>query len=69
MKINQQVAQELMEDVGFVVDIANNGQEALDMVQASSYDLVFMDLQMPVMDGYVASTEIRKIRILIIYQL
>jgi len=68
-EINQQVAQELMEDVGFVVDIANNGQEALDMVQASSYDLVFMDLQMPVMDGYVASTEIRKIRILIIYQL
>jgi PAS domain S-box-containing protein len=61
-EINQQVAQELMKDVGFVVDIANNGQEALDMVQASSYDLVFMDLQMPVMDGYVASTEIRKIK-------
>jgi two-component system, sensor histidine kinase and response regulator len=60
--INQQVARELLEDGGLVVDVAENGQVALDMVQRSFYDLVFMDMQMPVMDGVTATCEIRKIR-------
>jgi two-component system sensor histidine kinase/response regulator len=42
------------------VDVADNGQIAVDMVQASNYDLVFMDMQMPVMDGVTATVEIRK---------
>ena len=58
--INQQVARELLEDAGLVVDVADNGQIALDMVQRASYDLVFMDMQMPVMDGITATREIRK---------
>jgi CheY-like chemotaxis protein len=60
-EINQQVAQEILEGEGFVVEIANNGQEGVDMVQASDYDIVLMDIHMPVMDGYVATQEIRKL--------
>jgi two-component system, sensor histidine kinase and response regulator len=59
--INQQVARELLEDAGLVVEVAENGQAALEMVQHAFYDLVFMDMQMPVMDGITATREIRKI--------
>jgi two-component system sensor histidine kinase/response regulator len=59
--INQQVAREMLEDAGLLVDVAENGQVALDMVQRVFYDLVFMDMQMPVMDGITATREIRKI--------
>jgi two-component system sensor histidine kinase/response regulator len=59
--INQQVARELLEDAGLVVDVADNGEVALSMVQKSSYDLVFMDMQMPVMDGVTATRAIRAI--------
>jgi polar amino acid transport system substrate-binding protein len=58
--INQQVASELLELAKFIVDIANDGQEALDILATNSYDCVLMDVQMPVMDGYTATREIRK---------
>ncbi|NPC59403.1 response regulator, partial [Caenimonas soli] len=58
--INQQVARELLEDAGLVVDVTDNGQVALELVQKVSYDLVFMDMQMPVMDGVTATREMRK---------
>ena len=61
-EINQQVARELLQDAGFVVDVAENGKVALDLVQASAYDLVFMDMQMPVMDGVTATRELRKLQ-------
>ncbi len=58
--LNQEVATELLTDAGFVVDLADNGQIALDKVRAADYDLVLMDMQMPVMDGVTATREIRK---------
>jgi two-component system sensor histidine kinase/response regulator len=50
----------LLEDAGLVVEVAGNGEVALELVQKFSYDLVFMDMQMPVMDGVTAAREVRK---------
>ncbi len=58
-EINQHVAREILQDAGFVVDVAENGLIALDMVQAGAYDLLLMDMQMPVMDGVTATVEIK----------
>ncbi len=58
-EINQLVAQELLHAAGFTLDIANNGQEALDLLEKNTYDAVLMDIQMPVMDGYTATKKIR----------
>jgi PAS domain S-box-containing protein len=58
-EINQQVAAELLRGEGFVVDIADHGMEALGMLRESDYDLVLMDMQMPVMDGLTATRTIR----------
>lgn len=60
--INQEVAGTLIvEECGLQVDSANDGQEALEMCQQQRYDLILMDMQMPVMDGLVATREIRKL--------
>ncbi|MGL1894511.1 MAG: response regulator [Spirochaetaceae bacterium] len=58
--INQLVAKEILEDKGLDVDIAQNGKIAVDMVNQNYYDLVFMDIQMPVMDGFTATNIIRR---------
>ncbi len=62
-EINQQVARELLQGEGFLVDIANNGKESIEKITASgvsTYSVVLMDMQMPVMDGFMAVKEIRK---------
>ncbi len=59
-EVNQQVAIELLEHGQLVVEVANNGQEALDKLSMNTYDAVLMDIQMPVMDGYTAAKEIRE---------
>ncbi len=58
-EINQQIAVELLEGAGAQVQVANNGQEAVEKVAEATYDVVLMDLQMPVMDGYQAIAKIR----------
>jgi two-component system, sensor histidine kinase and response regulator len=60
-EINQQVARELLEDAGLVVEVADNGQIALHLAHKAPFDLVFMDMQMPVMDGVTATREMRKL--------
>ncbi|MBF0120852.1 MAG: response regulator [Desulfobacterales bacterium] len=57
--LNQQVAQEILINAGLVVDIANNGKEAIDALNNSEYELVLMDVQMPVMGGYEATSIIK----------
>jgi two-component system sensor histidine kinase/response regulator len=59
-EFNQQIATELLTDAGFKVDIAENGQKSIEMLDKRLYDIVLMDMQMPVMDGTTATREIRK---------
>jgi two-component system sensor histidine kinase/response regulator len=58
--INRIVAGEMLRDAGFIVDVADNGQIALDRLARTGYDLVLMDMQMPVMDGIAATVELRR---------
>lgn len=56
---NREVALKLLEHMGANVDIAHNGQVAIGMIREKSYDIVLMDIQMPVMDGLAATKIIR----------
>ena len=60
-EMNQEVATEFLEQVGITLSIADNGQIALEKLATQTFDLVLMDCQMPVMDGYQATQALRKI--------
>ncbi len=58
--VNQKMMVKMLEKLGCHVDTVDNGQEAIRRIEQKVYDLVLMDCQMPVMDGYTATEEIRK---------
>jgi signal transduction histidine kinase/ActR/RegA family two-component response regulator len=59
--VNQEVSRSLLEDVGLIVDLAEDGQQALELAQQQCYALILMDMQMPVMNGVDATRAIRNL--------
>ncbi|NPA61863.1 MAG: response regulator [Epsilonproteobacteria bacterium] len=60
-KINQDIILGIFEKSRFKIDVANNGREALEKVKSKKYSLILMDIEMPIMNGYEATREIREI--------
>lgn len=58
--VNQKVVRIMLEKLGVRVSVANHGEEALQLCDQQPFDLIFMDCQMPVMDGFIATERIRK---------
>ena len=61
VETNQKIALEIINMLGHQAEIAKNGQDAIDKFKSKKYDLIFMDCQMPVVDGYEATLKIRQI--------
>ena len=58
--INQKVVLNQLKVLGYQADLANNGQEALEILAQQNYDLVFMDCLMPLLDGYQTTRQLRQ---------
>lgn len=62
-KVNQLIASKMLQTLGLSVMVAENGKEAIELIKIHQFDFVFMDVQMPVMDGLTATTAIRDMAI------
>jgi len=58
--LNQRVVLKIVEELGLHADVAGNGRDAIEARERVPYDIIFMDCQMPVLDGFAAAAEIRK---------
>jgi len=58
--VNQEVALGMLEQIGYTAEVADNGRDGLERIAARDFDLVLMDCQMPVLDGYAATRELRE---------
>ena len=59
MQINQIILSKTLQKIGFSSDVASNGQEAIEKHLSENYDIIFMDCQMPILDGIQATKDIR----------
>jgi CheY-like chemotaxis protein/signal transduction histidine kinase len=60
-RVNQIVARSMFKSLGYEIDLADNGKEAIDMIRKTDYDIVFLDINMPVKNGIDAAYELRKL--------
>jgi CheY-like chemotaxis protein len=63
LEVNQKIARLILQKAGRLIDLTENGQQALDICREYRYDFILMDLPMPIMDGYEATRQICELQL------